>query len=103
VLGLRRLTPFGWLMLIRRLPGQIRLCQALLRDRRVPTVTKAAALGALALVFSPFDIVQFIPIVGGISDLVLATLILDLFVANSPREVVREHIATLRLENRFEL
>jgi uncharacterized membrane protein YkvA (DUF1232 family) len=101
VLTLRHMTPWGRAMLILRAPSLLRLCLALLRDPRVPLVTRAATLGAIALVFSPFDIVQFVPIVGQIGDLVLVTFVLEMFVQNCPREVVREHIAALGLQDRF--
>ena len=78
-----------------RLPGLMRLSLRLLPDPRIPAVTKAAALGAVALILSPLDLPNWIPLVGQGLDVVLIVAILDRFVRAAPQEVVREHTAAL--------
>lgn len=101
--GARNFTPWGRVQLLVRLPRLARLSLALLRDPRVPMSRKVAAGGAIALVFSPLDVIQFVPIVGEISDLVLCMTILEQFIKHSPRDVVQEHIAKLGLQGKFDL
>ena len=84
-----------------RAPSVARLVWALFQDPRVPIWQKGAALSALGLVVSPIDLIQAIPVVGEISDLVLVLFILDTFVKLAPADVVNEHISRLGLEGEF--
>jgi uncharacterized membrane protein YkvA (DUF1232 family) len=86
-----------------RAPSVARLVWALFQDPRVPMWQKGAALSALAVVVSPLDIIQAIPVVGEISDLVLALFILDTFIKVAPAATVNEHIARLNLQGRIPL
>jgi uncharacterized membrane protein YkvA (DUF1232 family) len=78
-----------------RLPGLLRLALRLLPDPRVPTYTKAIALGTVALVLSPLDLPNWVPVVGQGLDVVFVVAILDRFIRSAPPEVVREHAAAL--------
>lgn len=101
--NLRRMGPLGRAQQALRLPSMIRLAWALLRDERVPLPLKVATCGALGLVFSPLDLLQFVPLVGQISDIILVVTALDLFIENSPKDVVREHIKNLGLQKKFKV
>ncbi len=65
-----------------RLPGPLRLALRLLPDPRVPTHTKAIAIGTVALVGQGLDVMFIVAI-------------LDRFIRSAPPEVVREHAAAL--------
>lgn len=79
----------------RRLPGLLRLALRLLPDARVPTATKALTLGTIALVLSPLDLPNWVPVVGQGLDVVLIVAILDRFIRSAPPEVVQEHVTAL--------
>jgi uncharacterized membrane protein YkvA (DUF1232 family) len=101
VLRRRPLTPWGRMLLILRLPSMMRLSLALFRDVRVPLAAKAVALATIALALSPLDLPAYIPIAGQAWDVAVITLVLDVFVQTCPRDVVREHVARLGLQNKF--
>jgi len=82
--------PIGRAKALMRAPSIGRLVWALFQDPRVPVWQKGAALSALALVLSPLDLIQAIPVVGEASDLILAM-------------VVNEHILALNLQGRIPL
>lgn len=78
-----------------RLPYLVRLSLRLLPDPRVSTVAKAAAIGAIALIISPLDLPNWVPVLGQGFDIVVIVAILDRFVRSAPPAVVREHEAAL--------
>jgi len=80
------------------LPRYVRLCWRLLRDGRVPFVRKFMCLFAIVYLLSPIDFVPelFLPLIGGFDDLGLLAYAFHSLVAESPREVVEEHIASIR-------
>lgn len=91
-----KLSPLVRLQILRKMPGLARLAYRLVRDERVPVTTKMVAGGALALIFSPIDVLQYIPVVGQVSDLVLAVSVLEMFVAQCPQNLVEEHRESLK-------
>lgn len=86
-----------------RAPSVGRLVWALFQDPRVPMWQKGAALSALAVVVSPLDLIQAIPVVGEISDVALALFILDSFIKLAPAAVVNEHIVRMNLQGKIPL
>jgi uncharacterized membrane protein YkvA (DUF1232 family) len=78
-----------------RLPGLLRLALKLLPDPRVPTLSKALALGTVGLILSPLDLPNWVPVVGQGLDVVLIVAVLDRFIRSAPPEVVHEHAAAL--------
>ncbi len=78
-----------------RLPGLLRLALRLLPDPRVPTRSKALTLGTVGLILSPFDLPNWVPVIGQGFDVVLIVAVLDRFIRSAPPEVVREHVAAL--------
>ncbi len=82
------------------LPRQVRLAYCLMRDPRVPTTTKLAFAGALALIATPVvDIPLALPVVGEIDAIALTLLALRLFIAACPNYVVNQQ-KQLLLEQR---
>ena|SRR5581483_8877028 len=97
------LGPIDRVKAFMRAPSVARLVWSLFQDTRVPMWQKAAALSALGLVVSPLDLIQAIPVIGEVSDLMLAMFILDGFIRMAPSEVVNDHIKRLNLEGRIPL
>ncbi|NPV06397.1 MAG: DUF1232 domain-containing protein [Anaerolineae bacterium] len=76
----------------------LRLWWRLLRDPRVPGVLKLA-VPALALVYVlwPADLLlDLVPVLGQVDDVLVLLLALRLFESWAPRSVVTEHLARLR-------
>jgi uncharacterized membrane protein YkvA (DUF1232 family) len=92
----RRLRPWQVLALIQRLPSFLRAVFGLLRDSRVSAGSKALFLGALLFIVSPFDVPNFVPILGELSDLMLALLACRWFLSQCPVELVAEHSGNRR-------
>lgn len=77
--------------LVRDLPRQAKLTYCLLYDRRVPVASKAAVVGALALIVTPFvNLPEWIPVLGEMDVLALSMVALRLFIGSAPHEVVEE-------------
>ena len=79
--------------LIWKLPMYARVIWGLMRDRRTPVHLKALLGAALAYLVMPIDLIpDAIPILGQADDLTVLLLVLDLFIANAPAEVRRDHM-----------
>ena len=93
-LGLMALVP-----LAARAPVYARLFWALVRDERTPIARKALLGGAVGYVVLGRDLVpDNIPVLGGLDDLVVAVLALDLFIDGVDDEVLAEHLAALEID-----
>lgn len=83
--------------MIWKLPTYARIIWGLLRDPRTPLHLKGLLVAALAYLVMPFDLIpDMIPILGQADDLTVLMLVLDLFIANAPAEVRREHVERAR-------
>jgi len=72
-------------------PDVVRLLYALSRDPRVPGRAKLAALGALAYVASPVDVLpDVVPVVGRLDDVWLVARALRFLVRTAGYDVVHE-------------
>jgi uncharacterized membrane protein YkvA (DUF1232 family) len=79
--------------LIWKLPTYARVVWGLMRDPRTPLPLKGLLAAGLAYVVVPLDLVpDAIPILGQADDLTVLLLVLDLFIANAPREVREEQM-----------
>jgi uncharacterized membrane protein YkvA (DUF1232 family) len=78
--------------LITLLPNLVRLFRGLLGDERVPRSSKALLLLGAVWLASPIDLIpEFLPVVGGIDDAVVAGLVLRHVVKRAGPDVVRDH------------
>jgi uncharacterized membrane protein YkvA (DUF1232 family) len=83
--------------LVWKLPTYARIVWGLFRDPRVPLPLKGLLAAGLAYVVVPIDLVpDAVPILGQADDLTVLLLVLDLFIANAPREVREEQIRRAR-------
>ena len=101
-IGLRRLV--GWaafLPLASRAPIYARLFWELILDDRTPAGRKALLAGALGYLVLGRDIIpDDIPIVGGLDDLVVVVLAVDLFLDGVPTDVLDEKLELLGIDRR---
>jgi uncharacterized membrane protein YkvA (DUF1232 family) len=83
--------------LVWKLPTYARVVWGIVRDPRTPLPLKALLGAGLAYLIVPLDLVpDAIPILGQADDLTVLLLVLDLFIANAPAEVRREHAERAR-------
>jgi uncharacterized membrane protein YkvA (DUF1232 family) len=80
-------------------PRQGALAYCLLRDERVPLAPKGALLAALALIVSPLDLPNWVPVLGELDMVALAVLAVKVFVEACPEALVAEHEAALKAKN----
>ncbi|MGA9598633.1 MAG: DUF1232 domain-containing protein [Acidimicrobiia bacterium] len=73
-------------------PNLVKLLLRLLRDRRVP-LRRRLAMGAVGLyIASPIDLIpDFVPVVGGIDDLLVLAFAIDYLLESCSQEVIAEH------------
>ncbi|HET6745703.1 MAG TPA: YkvA family protein [Candidatus Limnocylindria bacterium] len=83
--------------LVWKLPTYARIVWGLVRDPRTPLPLKALLGAGLAYVVVPIDLIpDAIPILGQADDLTVLLLVLDLFIANAPKEVREEQVERAR-------
>lgn len=83
--------------LVWKLPTYARTVWGIMRDPRTPLPLKALLAAGLAYVVVPIDLVpDAIPILGQADDLTVLLLVLDMFIANAPKEVRDDHAARAR-------
>jgi uncharacterized membrane protein YkvA (DUF1232 family) len=98
--GLRRsLGLLAFLPIAGRAPQYGRLVWALVTDERTPGPRKALLAGALGYLILGRDLVpDDIPILGGLDDLVVVVLAVDLFLDGVPRDLLEEKLDELGIE-----
>ncbi len=101
-IGLRRLFGLAaFLPLASRAPMYGRLFWELIRDERTPAGRKALLAGALGYLALGRDLVpDDLPLVGGLDDLVVVVLAVDLFLDGVPAEVLDEKLDELGIDLR---
>ena len=83
--------------LVWKLPTYARLIWGLARDSRTPLHLKLLLGAGLAYLITPIDLIpDALPIIGQADDLTVLLLVLDLFIANAPEDVRREHMERAR-------
>lgn len=101
-LGLRRML--GWaafLPLASRAPMYGRLFYELVRDDRTPVGRKAMLAAALGYLVVGRDLVpDDLPVLGGLDDLVVVVLAVDLFLDGVPEDVLDEKLDALGIDRR---
>ena len=89
----------AFLPLASRAPQYARLMVALLVDDRTPATRKAMMAGAAGYLLVGRDIIpDDIPILGGLDDLVVVILAVDLFLDGVPDEVLHEKLTELGID-----
>jgi uncharacterized membrane protein YkvA (DUF1232 family) len=79
-----------------RAPLYARLVWSLARDERMPGRGKAAMAAAMGYVLVGRDLLpDDLPLLGGLDDLVVVALAVDLFLENAPDELLDEKLAEL--------
>jgi uncharacterized membrane protein YkvA (DUF1232 family) len=97
----RALGMLAFLPIASRVPIYARLIWALAVDERVPASRKALlALAAGYLVIGRDVIPDEIPVLGGLDDLVVVALAIDLFLDGIPNELLSEKLVDLGIERR---
>jgi uncharacterized membrane protein YkvA (DUF1232 family) len=76
-----------------------RLIWALARDSRIPASRKAILVGAVGYVLVGRDLIpDEIPVLGGIDDLAVVVLAVELFFEGVPDEILQEKIEELEID-----
>lgn len=98
--GLRRAVGLlAFVPLASRAPSYTRLLWGLVRDDRTPAARKALLAGALGYLVVGKDIVpDDVPLLGGLDDLVVLVLAVDLFLDGIPVDLLHEHLDELGIE-----
>jgi uncharacterized membrane protein YkvA (DUF1232 family) len=98
--GLRRsLGLLAFAPLASRAPQYSRLVWSLVTDDRMPGSRKALLAGALGYLVLGRDLVpDEIPVLGGLDDLVVVVLAVDLFLDGVPRDLLDEKLDALGIE-----
>ena len=100
VLSLGRLLSLvAFLPVASRAPVYAQLILALLADGRMPASRKAMLAGGLGYILIGRDLVpDDIPLLGGIDDLVIVVLAVDVFLEGVPAELLDEKLDALGIE-----
>jgi uncharacterized membrane protein YkvA (DUF1232 family) len=95
----RMLSLMAFLPVASRIPDYARLVTALVLDERMP-VDRKVLLGAAAgyLVIGRDLVPDDIPIIGGLDDLVVVILAVDLFLDGVPRDLLDEKLVELDID-----
>jgi uncharacterized membrane protein YkvA (DUF1232 family) len=101
-MGARRLL--GWAALLpiaSRAPQYGRLFMDLVRDERTPLARKAALAAAVGYLVVGRDLIpDDLPLIGGLDDLIVVVLAIDLFLDGVPDEVLDEKLEALGVDRR---
>jgi uncharacterized membrane protein YkvA (DUF1232 family) len=82
-----------------RIPTYARLVTALAMDERMPASRKALLAGAAGYLAVGRDLIpDAVPIIGGIDDLVVVVLAVDLFLEGAPEDLLQEKLKELGID-----
>ncbi len=95
----RFLSLLAFLPVASRVPDYARLIGALVLDERMPTDRKILLGAAAGYIVVGRDLVpDSVPLVGGLDDLVVVVLAVDLFLDGVPPELLQEKLADLEID-----
>ena len=95
----RALGMMAFLPLASRAPSYARLMLALVADERMPAGRKALLVGAAGYLLVGRDLVpDQVPVLGGLDDLVVVVLAVDLFMDGVPDTLLSEKLIELGIE-----
>ena len=99
----RALSMLAFLPVASRIPMYARLVTALALDERMPASRKALLAGAAGYLVLGRDLIpDDIPIIGGLDDLVVVVLAVDLFLDGAPEELLAREARRARASTRGE-
>jgi uncharacterized membrane protein YkvA (DUF1232 family) len=89
----------AFLPIASRVPSYARLIWALTLDERTPPARKALLGGALGYLVLGRDVISDdVPVIGGLDDLVVVALAVDLFLEGVPRWLIEEKLDDLGID-----
>jgi uncharacterized membrane protein YkvA (DUF1232 family) len=95
----RALKLLAFLPVATRIPTYARLVTALVVDDRMPASRKALLAGAAGYLIVGRDLIpDAVPVIGGIDDLVVVVLAVDLFLEGAPAELLEEKLEDLGID-----
>ena len=95
----RALRLLAFLPVASRIPTYARLVTALVLYERMPASRKALLVGAAGYLVLGRDLIpDSVPIVGGIDDLVVVVLAVDLFIEGAPDDLLEEKLHELGID-----
>jgi uncharacterized membrane protein YkvA (DUF1232 family) len=95
----RALKLLAFLPVASRIPTYARLVTALVLDDRMPAGRKALLAGAAGYLVIGRDVIpDSVPILGGIDDLVVVVLAVDLFLEGAPDDLLEEKLDELGID-----
>jgi uncharacterized membrane protein YkvA (DUF1232 family) len=95
----RALKLMAFLPIATRIPMYARLVTALVLDDRMPGGRKALLAGAAGYLVVGRDLIpDYIPVIGGIDDLVVVVLAVDLFLEGVPDDLLEEKLDDLGID-----
>lgn len=95
----RALKLLAFLPVATRIPTYARLVTALVLDERMPAGRKALLAGAAGYLVVGRDLIpDYVPVLGGIDDLVVVVLAVDLFLEGVPDDLLEEKLDDLGID-----
>ena len=95
----RALRLLAFLPLATRIPTYARLVTALVVDERMPASRKALLAGAAGYLLVGRDLIpDYVPVIGGVDDLVVVVLAVDLFLEGAPDDLLEEKLDDLGID-----
>ena len=96
---MRSLRWLAFVPVASRVPTYARLIWALAQDPRIPSSRKAILAGAAGYVLLGRDLIpDDIPVLGGIDDLAVVVLAVEIFFDGIPEDILEEKIAELDID-----
>ena len=95
----RALSMMAFLPLASRFPMYARLVTALALDERMPARRKALLVGAAGYLVLGRDLIpDDVPVIGGLDDVIVVVLAVDLFLDGAPEELLNEKLDELGID-----
>jgi uncharacterized membrane protein YkvA (DUF1232 family) len=95
----RALKLLAFLPIATRIPTYARLVTALVLDDRMPVSRKALLAGAAGYLIVGRDLIpDAVPVIGGVDDLVVVVLAVDLFLEGVPDDLLEEKLEDLGID-----
>jgi uncharacterized membrane protein YkvA (DUF1232 family) len=95
----RALSMMAFLPLASRFPMYARLVTSLALDERMPATRKALLAGAAGYLVLGRDLIpDDVPVIGGLDDVIVVVLAVDLFLDGAPEELLAEKLDELGID-----